>query len=157
MAAGFVGYSAVCPCERTPGLVLFGTVHEEPVTAWHFANDVPLCQVQIRTGLGPRAMNINCMATPDGNLFLSCSAGAGKYWCGQVGENHPGRLRLAGVVYPVVLNRVLDNATLDAAWAARVNKLQVLDASSGTGTARAPDEPRPDDWWSFSVRSRPVR
>jgi hypothetical protein len=78
--AGVIGYSAACPCNRTPGLLLFGETHEAPVTNWSFANDVPLCQIQVWTSLGPRAMNLNCMATPDGELYLSCSVGTNKYW-----------------------------------------------------------------------------
>ncbi|MGE3957363.1 MAG: hypothetical protein AB7H96_11640 [Vicinamibacterales bacterium] len=151
------GYWAVaCPCAGVPGFVLLGAERTEPVQDWSFANDVTLCQVQISTGLLPHSVNLNCMATPTGDLFLSCSAGTRKYWCQQVGANHPGRLRLNGTVYPVVLNRVTDPATLDAAWAARVKKLQNPDvqAVQPPGATPAPDAKRPDTWWSFRVRSR---
>ncbi|MEC7581946.1 MAG: hypothetical protein VYC85_06015, partial [Pseudomonadota bacterium] len=53
LAAGIVGfliYSAVCPCERTPGGVLFGAAADGPVDDWSFANEVPLCQLQIYAG-----------------------------------------------------------------------------------------------------------
>ena len=123
-AAGGVFWAVTCPCHTIPGFVLRGDLHEEPVGDWSFANDVPLCQIQIGIGWRPHSLNLNCMATPDGNLFLSCSFGASKYWCPRVQTDHPGRLRLDGVLYPVVLNRVTDPATLDRAWAARVLKLQ---------------------------------
>ena len=150
------GYWALtCPCEGTPGFVLRGDLNEEPVTDWGLANDVSLCQIQISIGWRPHSVNLNCMATPEGDLFLSCSFGAGKYWCPRVETNHAGRLRLDGVVYPVVLNRVTDPSVLEAAWAARVLKLQkpeVLAVQPG-GVGPPPDAQRPESWWTFQVRS----
>ena len=155
---GGVYWAMTCPCDTTPGFVLRGDMHEGPVTDWSFANDVPLCQIQIGIGWRPHSVNLNCMATPGGDLFLSCSFGEGKYWCPRVGENHPGRLRLNGVIYSVVLNRVTDSPTLDRAWAARVQKLQdprVQERQPGGG-GPPPDAARPDSWWSFQVRSAPA-
>lgn len=149
-------WAATCPCGGVPGLVLRGEMREAPVEDWRFANDVSLCQIQISVGWLPHSVNLNCMATPAGDLFLSCSAGARKYWCPRVGADHPGRLRLDGVVYPVVLNRVTDPATLDAAWAARILKLQnpAVQAQQPPGPVPAADAKRPDSWWTFRVRSR---
>lgn len=152
VATGVLAWTSTCPCNRIPGLMLLGSVQDEPVTNWSFANDVPLCQIQVWTGWGPRAMNVNCMTRPEGDLFLSCSTGLQKYWCSEVGQNEPARLRLNGVVYPVVLNRVLDPATLDGAWAARVKKLQVY-GGGPYNPVPPPDAKRPDTWWSFRVRS----
>ena len=91
------GYWAMaCPCGGIPGSVLRGEVHREPVQDWRFANDVLLCQIEINTGWLPHSVNLNCMATPSGDLFLSCSAGTRKYWCQQVGADHQARLRLNG-------------------------------------------------------------
>ena len=151
------GYWALaCPCAGIPGFVLRGEEHREPVRDWRFANDVLLCQIQITAGWLPHSVNLNCMATPAGDLFLSCSVGTRKYWCQHVGADQPARLRLNGTVYPVVLNRVMDPATLDAAWAARVKKLQNPDvqALQPPGATPGPDAKRPDSWWSFQVRSR---
>jgi hypothetical protein len=152
-AIGVTVWTTTCPCNNIPGFVLLGAVHREPVTDWSFANDVPLCQIQINTGMGPHAINLNCMATPDGRLFLSCSVATRKYWCQQVERDEPGRLRLNGVVYPVVLNRVMDQPTLDLAWAARIKKLQVY-GGGAYNPIPPPDARRPDSWWSFQVRSR---
>jgi hypothetical protein len=154
--AGGSYWALTCPCEGTPGFVLLGELHEEAVTDWGFANEVQLCQIQISVGLRPHSVNLNCMATPEGDLFLSCSAGARKYWCPQVEANHPGRLRLDGVVYPVVLNRVMDPSVLGAAWAARVLKLQkpFVQSVQPGGAVTPPDAERPDSWWTFQVRSR---
>ncbi len=158
VALGAGGYWAItCPCDRTPGLWLWGETHDEQVTDWTFANDVPLCQIQLNMGLRPHALNLNCMATPEGELYLSCSVGAQKYWCPRVEADHRGRLRLDGIVYPVVVNRVTDPATMDAAWAARISKLQkpAVLALQPAGVAPRPDAPRPDHWWTFHVESSP--
>ena len=147
LALALVGVGGVwaltCPCEGTPGFFLLGDRH------------VPLCQIQISVGLRPHSVNLNCMASPDGELFLSCSVGARKYWCPRVDPDERARLRLDGVVYPVLLNRVTDPATLDEAWSARVRKLQrpeVIAVQPG-GVGPPPDAQRPDHWWSFHVRS----
>lgn len=152
-AGGIAVWTTTCPCEGVPGFVLMGPVEEKPVADWRFTNDVPLCQIQISTGWGPHAVNLNCMATPEGDLFLSCSVGTSKYWCQQVRQNEPARLRLNGTVYPVVINRVMEPAVLDKAWAARVKKLQVH-GRVPHNPVPAPDAKRPDTWWSFQVRSR---
>lgn len=153
---GGVYWAVRCPCGGVPGFVLLGEEQREPVPDWRFANDVHLCQVQITAGWLPHSVNLNCMATDSGDLFLSCSVGTRKYWCQRVGPDHPGRLRLNGKVYPVVLNRVTDPATLDVAWAARVRKLQdpEVQAQQPPGSTTPPlDAKRPDTWWSFQVRS----
>lgn len=151
VVGGFYIYSAICPCERTPGGLLMGERVEEPVTNWAFANDVPLCQVQIWAGIRPHSINLNCMSSADGKLYLSCSYCDTKYWASKVGVNEPGRLRLNGEVYPVFFNRVTDEAELDKAWGARIAKLQV---HSGPGNpAPSPDAPRADGWWSFNLAS----
>ena len=152
VAGGVAVWTTTCPCDRFPGFVLLGDVQEQPVTDWGFTNDVPLCQLQVSTGWGPHAINLNCMATPGGDLFLSCSVGTQKYWCGQVKQDQPARLRLNGTVYPVVINRVLDPVVLDQAWAARVKKLQVH-GGGPYNPVPPPDAKRPDTWWSFQVRS----
>lgn len=149
--AGFLIYSAICPCERTPGGILFGDNADTPVTDWSFANQVPLCQVQIWAGIRPHSINLNCMATPQGNLYLSCSVCDTKYWAGKVEANESARLRLNGTVYPVTLNRVTDDQELDQAWAARVAKLQDM---GGPGNPAPPeDAERGERWWTFNVVS----
>ena len=150
--AGIAVWTTSCPCNRMPGLALLGDVQETPVADWSFVNDIPLCQIQVYAGFIPYAVNLNCMATPDGELFLSCSGCSEKYWPGFVGQNEPGRLRVDGRVYPVVLNREQDEAVLDRAWAVRVKKLQVY-GEPPYNPAPPPDAPRPESWWSFHLRS----
>jgi len=152
LAVAFLGWSATCPCERTPGAYLFGTSAEGLIADWTFANDVTLCQIQIRAGIRPHAINLNCMATPSGQLYLSCSQCDGKYWSVRAANNGWARLRLDGTVYPVQLTRVMDPDELDRAWLARVTKLNSLEAPANP--APPPGTPRPDHWWSFRVEWR---
>ncbi|MEQ8408300.1 MAG: hypothetical protein RKH07_08500 [Gammaproteobacteria bacterium] len=151
--AGFLIYSSVCPCDRTPGGFLFGDRVETPVDDWSFANDVSLCQLQIYDGIRPHSINLNCMATPRGELFLSCSVCTRKYWAGKVDANERAVMRMNGNTYPVILNRVQDPGTMDRAWQARVSKLQV---HGGGPFNPIPDldAERPDHWWTFHVESR---
>jgi hypothetical protein len=156
--AGGSYWALTCPCETTPGFVLRGQLHHGPVRDWRIANDVELCQIQITIGIRPHSLNLNCMATPSGELYLSCSFGDRKYWCPRVGPDEPGRLRLDGVVYPVVLNRVTDPATLDEAWTARITKLQDPDVQARQPPGSTPpplDAERPESWWTFHVQSAP--
>ncbi len=139
----FVVWFFYCPCERTPGGWLLGEQVEEPVEDWTFANDVPMCQVQVSRGFLPHSINLNCMATSDGRLFLSCASCDGKVWSTAALENPEARLRLGERVYPVRLTRVQDPDVLDEAWQARARK-------TGGGL----DVPRQEGWWSFRVESR---
>lgn len=152
LAVAFLGWSATCPCERTPGAYLFGASADGPITDWEFANQVTLCQIQIRAGLRSHSINLNCMATPSGELYLSCSQCSGKYWSVRAANNGRARRRLDGTVYPVQLTRVMDAAELDRAWLARVTKLNSLEAPANP--APRPGTPRPDHWWSFRVEWR---
>ena len=151
--AGFLYWTTACPCDRTPGFYLFGDDPQGPVDNWSFANDVPLCTLQIYAGWRPHAINLNCMATPSGELFLSCSVCESKYWASQVESNEPARLRLNGTVYPVTVNRITDPGTMDRSWRARVNKLQVH--GGGPFNPIPPiDAERPGHWWTFQITSR---
>ena len=152
LVVAFLGWSSTCPCDRTPGAYLFGAAADGPVTDWMFANQVVLCQIQIRVGFLPHAINLNCMSTSRGQLYLSCSQCDVKRWSNAAVENGRARLRLDGTVYPVTVTRVLDPTELDQAWSARVQKLNQLDAPASP--APPLDAPRPDTWWSFRVVSR---
>lgn len=138
---GAVVYFFYCPCERTPGGWLLGTEVSEPVSDWSFANRVPLCQIQV-AGWLPHSVNLNCMSA-SGKLYLSCSSCEGKRWSTYALANPNGRIRLNGSVYPVTLTRVEDPEVLDEAWRARAAKV-----------GRDSTPPRPEGWWSFSLKSR---
>ena len=152
VAGGVAVWTTTCPCNRTPGFMLLGNMQETPVTDWSFVNDIPLCQIQIYAGIIPHAVNLNCMATPDGRLYLSCGGCEGKFWGRNVEDNEHGRLRLNGRVYRVVFTNVTDVAELDRAWAARVKKLQVYGEEPYNSTP-PPDAKRPPTWGTFHLRS----
>ncbi len=139
--AGLLVYGSVCPCGPVPGVWLSGNDVLERVDDWSFANDVPLCQLQVDAGL-PRSINLNCMAA-DGALYVSCSNCETKGWAQHALQAPEATIRMGSRLYPVTLSRVLDADVLDVAWRARITKLQ-----------RDPATPRPDHWWSFRLRSR---
>ena len=151
LVTAFLGWSVTCPCDFTPGGLLFGDQAGEEVTDWSFANDVSLCQIQVG-GLLPYSVNLNCMATSSGDLYLSCSVCDTKRWAGVVVGNGRAKMRLDGTVYPVTATRVMDPDELDRAWAARLDKLQAH--STSINPAAPVGTPRPDRWWSFHVVSR---
>jgi len=152
VAGGVAVWTTTCPCNRTPGFMLLGEMQTTPVTDWRFVNDIPLCQIQMYAGIMPHAVNLNCMATPDGQLYLSCSACETKFWGRHVEDNERGRLRVNGKVYRVVFSKVTDPAELDRAWAARVKKLQVYGEEPYNPTP-PPDAKRPKNWGTFHLRS----
>ena len=147
-------WTTAYPRDRAPGFYLFGSAGDESVEDWTFANEVQLCTLQVYAGgWRPHAINLNCMATPEGDLYLSCSVCDRKYWASHVGTDSPGRLRLDGVVYSVKLNRVMDSALMDQSWTARVTKLQNFRDDPYNPTPDV-DAVRPDHWWTFRVESR---
>lgn len=130
-----------CPCERLPGGYLLGEEISEPVDDWTFANEVPLCQIEVQRWL-PHSINLNCMSA-GGELFLSCSSCEGKTWSSVALQNSHARIRMHDRVFPVTLTRLTDPARLDHAWRTRARKL-----------GGSIDTPRRDGWWSFVVVSR---
>jgi hypothetical protein len=143
VVGGSAYWAIACPCGRLPGLYLRGREASEAVTDWSFANQVPLCQIQVDAGLLSHALNLNCWADRTGDLYLSCAGCDGKRWSSAAIANNQARLRLDSTVYPVTLTRVLDDAELDRAWESRAVKI------GSVGSAA-----RPDGWWSFRVVSR---
>lgn len=142
-----------CPCDFTPGSVLWGEVVEEPVTDWSFANDVELCQIQVNAPILSHAVNLNCMATEEGELYLSCSRCEPKRWSRMARRDPEARVRLDGLVYPVLVTRVTDPTEADRSWDARLAKL-ASSSVPGSGTPEGTPRPPDDEWWTFRVVSR---
>ena len=152
----FMVFSSVCPCAVTPGGLLFGELADEPISDWNetTANQENLCQIQIWAGIRPHSVNLNCMATPEVGLFLSCSVCDRKYWAARVGKDEEAVLRLGRLLYPVYINREQDPEVMDKAFRARVTKLQHTDIETMV-TPRPPlDQKRFDHWWTFRVDYR---
>lgn len=143
-------YSMTCPCEGTPGGILFGERIDEPVDDWSMVNDVEICQLQITAGIRPHSLNLNCWATPEGELYVGCMSCEDKYWGYQVGPAEKGFIRVDGRVYPVTLNRVEDTPEMDRVWRSRFYKL------NRRSTETVPETPRAEGWWPFSLVSRPA-
>ena len=141
VAAGLIAYRFVCPCSIIPGGELSGAVELESVSDWSFANEVPLCQLEVNPQR-PHSINLNCMSD-QGRLFVSCSQCASKRWAATALEIPEGRIRIQDTVYPVSMRRLESDADLDLSWRARSIKL-----------GKEPDVPRPDHWWSFEMHSR---
>jgi len=140
-AIGAIAYATACPCGPVPGVWLFGERAEAPVNDWKFANDAPLCQVQVYTWK-PHAINLNCMSD-NNELFVSCSNCDGKSWSGYVAGNPEGNIKIEGIVYPVTFRRITAPAELDRIWLARLRKIKSDSKES-----------RPNHWWSFKLESR---
>jgi hypothetical protein len=130
-----------CPCDRLPGGPLKGELVSAPISDWSFANDAPLCQIQV-AAIIPWSVNLNCMSA-GGQLYLSCARCEGKFWSSAALDNASGYIGISGKVYPVSMVRVLDAEILDIAWRSRAQKV-----------GRGQGVPRADHWWSFSLTSR---
>ena len=141
LLAGALIFWFSCPCDRLPGGPLQGETVTAPVSNWSFANDAPLCQIQVAAMI-PWSVNLNCMSE-GGKLYLSCSRCEGKFWSSTALENANGYIGISGKVYPVSMIRVLDPETLDIAWRSRGQKV-----------GRGQGVPRPKHWWSFNLTSR---
>jgi len=148
----FAGWYLTCPCETVPGAVLWGEVVEEPVTDWSFANDSELCQIQVGGPIITQALNLNCMATDQGELYLSCTQCAPKRWSKVVAENPDGRIRVNGRVYPVRITQVTEPQEKDRSCNARLQKL-INSTVLGGGTPIGTPRPSDDQWWTFRVVS----
>ena len=99
-----------CPCERTPGAWLSGDEVVEAIDDWSFANDEPICYVEV-PGIIPHSITLNCMSAEE-QLYLSCSQCDGKRWSTIAVEEGYGRIRIGESVYPISFTRVMDQAEL---------------------------------------------
>jgi|TARA_B100000767_G_scaffold275621_1_gene313792 hypothetical protein len=143
LLAGALTFWFSCPCDRLPGGPLKGQLVSVAIPDWSFANDAPLCQIQV-AAIIPWSVNLNCMSE-GGQLYLSCARCERKFWSNTALNNTNGYVGISGKVYPVSMARVLDPEILDIAWHSRAQKV-----GRGNGL------PRADHWWSFSLISRPL-
>ena len=80
----FLGWSITCPCDLTPGGLLFGDQADEEITDWSFANDVSLWMPRLlyvsflgRANLGRPSEPPN-VHTNAHTLFSAGFSGSGK-------------------------------------------------------------------------------
>ena len=135
-----------CPCERISGAWLQGHEVTTAVEDWTFANDAPICYVEV-PGIIPHSITLNCMSAEE-RLYLSCSQCDGKRWSTIALEEGRGRIRIGESVFPISFTRVTGEAELDLAWMARAGKLARL---RGRDMSEIPA--RPGHWWSFRLAS----
>ncbi len=135
-----------CPCERISGAWLQGDEVTTSIDDWTFANDTPICYVEV-PGIIPHSITLNCMSAEE-RLYLSCSQCDGKHWSTVALEEGYGRIRIGESVYPISFTRVTNEAELDLAWTARAGKLARL---RGRDMSEIPV--RPGHWWSFRLAS----
>jgi len=133
------------PCGPLPGSELSGEVVTEPVGDWSFAADVSRCQLEVRPG-DPHSVTTYCL--PDHEvLYVAAIMGADKQWTKMALAEPTARLRIAGRIYPVTLERlVAPEERLAAA---------VAGYRSRHDGADPPDDFEVDDHrWYFRVVSR---
>ena len=147
VVAGLAYWLTQCPCERIAGAWLPGDEVTTAVTDWSFANDAPLCYVEVE-GIIPHSITLNCMEAEQ-RLYVSCSQCDGKRWSTIAVETGRGRIQIGDSVFPVSLTRVTQASELDLAWVARANK--TARRRGVEGPVEIP--PRPDHWWSFRLAS----
>jgi hypothetical protein len=128
--------------------VLLGERIDTPMSDWSIVNEVENCQLQIAAGIRPHSINLNCWATPEGELYVGCMGCANKYWGYQVGVDEKAYIKVAERVYPVTMNRIEDSDAMDRIWRSRFFK---LNQRSPEPVAEAP---RTEGWWAFSLVSR---
>ena len=128
------------PCGPIPGGALSGTENAGPIASWNFLDEVPRCAVEVRPD-SPHSVTVNCMSW-QGRGFVSCSSCDGKTWSRHALANPIARLQAGENLYPVALQRIEDEATLDRVWSARLQKI-----------GEEPS-PRAEGWWTFELRSR---
>lgn len=139
IAAAFV-LLAFGPCGPIPGGALSGTEQTPPAAGWTFLDEVPRCEVEVRTE-SPHSVTVNCMSW-SARGFVSCSRCDGKTWSRYALENPVARVRAGDRIFPVALRRIEDPASLDRIWSARLAKIDEQPA------------PRPESWWTFELKAR---
>ena len=118
------------------------------------ANQENLCPLQIWAGIRPHSINLNCMVTPEGDLFLSCSVCDRKYWADKGVSEEEALLRVGQIVYPVSLDREMCPEIMVLSFRARVLTCQHTDLETMVMPRPPLDQGRFDHWWTFRVTSR---
>ena len=149
LAIATLVYAYTCPCAVLPGLWLQGEEITTKVDDWTFANDVKYCEVEV-SSWKPHSVTVNCMATPQGDLFISCSQCEGKTWSSIAVSNPSANIRILESVYPVQLVRVTAKKEREDAWQARHLKTQSF-REPAEQSDKIPEIP--EHWWTFQVKS----
>ncbi len=117
--AGALG--CISPSDARPGLWLSGDLAATPGD-WSFSDQQREIQVQVRTPyLVPHSVTVWC-ATIDGRLYTGARSPETKNWPGWAERSGEVRLRIAGRLYDVRLERIEDADLLTRIRAAYARK-----------------------------------
>jgi len=130
------------PFDRLPGARLVGGVVDGPIASWRFVEKAGQCQLETRPQY-PHSVTVNCWHL-DGQLYIGCMNCQGKVWSHYVAQTKLARVKIASLVYPVILERITDSKEMALSWAARWDQL---------GRAR-PVGKAPEHYWLYRVSSR---
>ena len=111
------------PFDRLPGARLVGGVVDGPIASWRFVEKAGQCQLETRPQY-PHSVTVNCWHL-DGQLYIGCMNCQGKVWSHYVAQTKLARVKIASLVYPVILERITDpqgngpqlGCSLGSAWA----------------------------------------
>jgi hypothetical protein len=143
---GFLVLLGNQPCGPIPGDALEGELVAEPVADWSFVDAVPRCQLEVRPEQ-PHSVTTYCFAGDDGVLYVPAIMGDSKKWTKLAVADPRARIRIAGKIHPVTIERI-DDPT-ERLVAARLGYRKYHD-----GEEPPADFDVPEDRWFFRLRSR---
>lgn len=101
------------PVDRRPGLSLVGPVADASVADWSFLEGLTEIEVETRTPIGI-AHSVTTVLWRDGDsLYIPCKACDTKRWPKNVAADSAVRIRVRGIVYPMRMERITDQAERD--------------------------------------------
>ncbi|MBT3426630.1 MAG: hypothetical protein HOL98_14155 [Gammaproteobacteria bacterium] len=132
----------VGPWDRLPGGILNGRSVSSPVNDWSFVSEAGYCEVETRPEY-PHSVTVNCWHV-EGQLYIGCMNCDGKVWSGYLSRGDIARVRIGERIFPVSMQRVIDDEEIARAWLARWEKM-----------GRAEPAPQwPEHYWLYQVNSR---
>ena len=101
------------PVDRRPGLGLVGPVADAGTTDWSFLQGLTEIEVETQTSIGiPHSVTTVWWRDGD-ELYIPCKACDTKRWPKNVAADPAVRIRVRGVVYPMQMERITDQAERD--------------------------------------------
>ncbi len=101
------------PIDRRPGLGLVGPVADARTADWSFLEGLTEIEVETQSSIGiPHS--VTTVLWRDGNdLYIPCKACDTKRWPKNVAADPEVRIRVRGIVYPMQMERITDQAERD--------------------------------------------
>ena len=137
------------PSDRRPGLWLSGSEADTLPADWSFSDAHPEIFVEVTTPyLLPHSVTVWC-AQVGGTLYLGARAPETKNWPGWVDDDPRVRIEIEGVIYPVTLEPVTDQAETARVAAAYAEKYDL----GGAGTASNAEQDVGQRYWRVLPRA----